>query len=113
MEKRWSVMPASLTNAIRPFSHLPGESSMLPKSSWSVTAYPTRVELENLGEAKEKISFLLELEGPIEGFTLMQDLERNFVRVFGTAKEGYFSYRLFAEPEGVDASFGAGARKQE
>ena len=95
-------MPMQLTSHMRPFSHIPGETCMLPGSSWKVTAYPTRISLENLGPGGEKILFSLEVEGPIEGYTLMQDLERDFVRIYGTAKEGYFSFRLTAEP---DAAF--------
>jgi len=94
-------MPSQLTNHIRPFSHVPGEMCMLPSSSWKVRAYPTRFELENLGAGGEKILFSLEAQGPIRGFTLMQDLERDFVRVYGTAKEGYFSFRLTAEADGI------------
>lgn len=74
---------------------------MLPNSSWKVTAYPTRFELENLGTGEEKILFSLEAQGPIRGFTLMQDLERDFVRVYGTAQQGYFSFRLTAEADGI------------
>jgi len=94
-------MPALLTNHMRPFSHVPGETCMLPRSSWKVIAYPTRISLENLGSGSEKILFSLQMEGPIQGYTLMQDLERDFVRIFGTAKEGYFSFRLTAEPDAI------------
>ena len=94
-------MPLQLTNRIRPFSHLPGETCMLPSSSWKLRAYPTRFELENLGLEREKILFSLEAQGPIQGYTLMQDLERDFVRIYGTAKDGYFSFRLTAEPDAI------------
>ncbi|WP_420421056.1 glycoside hydrolase family 95-like protein [Simkania sp.] len=94
-------MPSQLTNHIRPFSHRPGETCMLPSSSWKLTAYPTQFELENLAAEEEKILFSFEAQGPIQGYTLMQDLERDFVRIYGTAKRGYFSFRLTAEPDAI------------
>lgn len=94
-------MPSKLTNHMRPFSHLPSETCMIPGSSWSVTACPTRIALKNLGAGGEKILFSVQVEGPVEGFTLVQDLERDFVRIFGVAQEGYFSYRLYVEEDAL------------
>jgi hypothetical protein len=40
------------------------------------------------------------LTGPVDGFTLQQDLEKNCVYVFGKAKEGYFRIRVEASDSG-------------
>jgi len=88
-----------LRKILAPFSHLPGESCLLPGSSWSLTAYPTRVCLED--QKQNQATFSLKLTGPIEGFTVMQDLNRGYVTVYGKAKEGFFSYRLQQKESGI------------
>lgn len=80
--------------SLRPFTHVPGETCLLPGTTVQVTAYPTKIVLDD-----SPIS--LALTGPVEDFTLMQDLTRRFVRIFGRAKEGYFSYRLSADSQGI------------
>ena len=94
-------MPSLLTNQMRPFSHVPGASCMLPSSSWKITAYPTQIILKNLGPGNEIILFSLKISGPIENYTLMQDLERGLVLIFGTGKEGYFSFQLIATSDAI------------
>lgn len=80
-----------IADRFRPFSHKPGESCMIPCSSWAVEAYPTEIRI--FGD-EASFSLQLNLTGPVEGFTLEQDLEKNVVRVFGRAKEGYFSFQI-------------------
>ncbi len=91
-------MKIKLTEKYKPFSHEAGTSLLLPKSSWKVTAYPAKIELENLISigSKEVLTILPQIEGPIEAFTVMQDLEKGWIRIFGQGGKGYFSYRLVA-----------------
>lgn len=77
----------------RPFSHVPGTGALIPGSCWALYAYPTRLVLKNLISGKEK-SLDLSLTGPVKRFTLLQDLERRALLVFGTAEEGYFRLML-------------------
>ncbi len=67
---------------------------MIPKSNWALEAYPKEIRF-----FYEEISVLLELDlnEPISGFTLQQDLEKDLVRVFGRAKEGYFHFEISHE----------------
>ena len=63
---------------------------MIPRSRWSITAFPSELQFHH-----ETTHILpLTLTGPIKGFTLEQDLERDEVRVFGHAGEGYFHYGI-------------------
>ncbi len=64
---------------------------MVPCSTWAVEAYPTEIRMFR---NEESASLQLDLTGPVEGFTIEQDLEKNVVRVFGTAKEGYFNFEI-------------------
>lgn len=92
------MVKIKLTEKYKPFSHEAGTALLLPKSSWKVTAFPAKLILENIisiGE-KERVIILPQIEGPIETFTVMQDLEKGWIRIFGSGKKGYFSYRLVA-----------------
>ncbi|MCB1107266.1 MAG: hypothetical protein KDK76_04135 [Chlamydiia bacterium] len=91
-------MKIKLTEKYKPFSHEVGTSLLIPKSSWKVTVYPAKIKLENiisLGKKQVQTVFP-KIEGPLTQFTVMQDLERHWIRVFGQGPQGYFSYRLVA-----------------
>lgn len=87
-------MKIQIAARFRPFSHLPGASCVLPGSCVVIEAFPT---LLRIGPQEWKMP----LTGPVHGFTLQQDLEKNVVFVFGRAKEGYFRLRLQAHDDGV------------
>ncbi|MDJ0652033.1 MAG: hypothetical protein QNJ27_03405 [Simkaniaceae bacterium] len=91
-------MKIKLTEKYRPFSHEVGTALLIPKSPWKVTVYPARLIFENLISLgrREVLTILPQFEGPPESFTVMQDLEKEWVRIFGLGKRGYFSYRLVA-----------------
>ena len=79
---------------LRPYSHEMGTRCLIPGSSWAVTPYPSQIDFVNLERQKEQESFSVScsIEGPLDEFTVMQDLERGCVRVFGRGKQGMFSY---------------------
>ncbi len=70
-------MKISIAQRLRPFSHRPGTSCLVPGTAWQVTAFPTLLQFYNLqtGEEREEV-----LSGG-KSFTLTQDLERGEVRV--------------------------------
>ncbi|MCB1084649.1 MAG: hypothetical protein KDK60_00950, partial [Chlamydiia bacterium] len=91
-------MKIRLREKYKPYSHEEGISLLLPRSSWKATVYPAKVLLKNLmtiGETEE-LTLIPHLQGPLTQFTVMQDLERKWIRVFGRGEGGFFSYRLFA-----------------
>ena len=89
-------MNIKLKERYKPFSHEAGTPLLIPQSSWKMTPYPGRVLLENLIPAnkKETITFFLQIDQPLKTFTIMQDLEKGCVTIFGIGNKGYFSYRL-------------------
>lgn len=91
-------MAVKIRAYLRPFSHQPGSKLLIPKSPWKAVVFPTRLEISDL-TSEDKTSTIIDftMEGPVKLFTVMQDLERSWVRVFGQSKEGFFSYRLFME----------------
>lgn len=88
-------MSIKIKARLKPFSHHPGASCVIPGSCSIVEAFPTLLRID--GE-----DWKMDLTGPVEGFTLEQDLERNCVFVFGKAKEGYFRLKILAHDHGVE-----------
>lgn len=82
-------MQIKVAQRFKPFSHFPGAKACLPWSSVEVQAFPTKIILDDQ-------VLDLALTGPIQNFTLVQDLERGEVRVFGQAKEGYYEFLIRA-----------------
>jgi hypothetical protein len=74
-----------------PFSHQIGASSLIPGSPFIVEAYPTKLCFIS---EKEVYETPLEVIGPVEGFTLQQDLEKDRILLFGRGKSGYFYYTI-------------------
>ncbi|MBX7067585.1 MAG: hypothetical protein K1X28_10185 [Parachlamydiales bacterium] len=80
-------MKIEIAARLKPFSHTPGMSCVIPKSNGVIEAFPTLLRING----KE---WKIAITGPVHGFTLQQDLERDCVYVFGKAKEGYFRLRI-------------------
>lgn len=90
----------SIGNRLRPFSHQPGTSCVLPRSSCKATLYPTRCEIATF-DHKKSYTLDFALQGPIDDFTVTLDLEKEALFVHGKAQSGFFCYRLQATREGV------------
>ncbi len=92
-------MDIKIAEKLRPFSHTPGVSLLLPLTSTLVQVFPTRVVLNNEEE------LLFHLHGPISKFTVQLDLEKGTIQVFGQAQEGYFCYFIQKAEGGVEFLF--------
>jgi len=88
-------MSIKIAERLRPFSHTPGASCVIPGTCSVIEAFPT---LLRLGDHEHK----LDLTGPVLDFTLLQDLEKHCVFVFGKAKEGYFRLCIRANDTGFE-----------
>lgn len=79
---------------LRPYSHRPGASCLIPGTSHILRAFPTRIEIG-------PHAFDLSVRGPVRSFTVLQDLEKGHVEVFGHAQEGYYRIKIWADPNGL------------
>ncbi|MDX8431452.1 MAG: hypothetical protein SNF33_06615 [Candidatus Algichlamydia australiensis] len=82
-------MQIKVAQRFKPFSHTPGVKASLPWSHLCVQAFPTKIIVGD-----QELN--LEVTGPVKNFTLIQDLERGEIRVFGTPLEGYFEFIIRA-----------------
>ena len=80
---------------LRPFSHNSGTICLIPYSTWQVQVFVSRLYFTNLA-GLEKKGLDLPIEGPVKGFTVMQDLQKGSIEVFGRGPHEYFHYTLTA-----------------
>jgi len=88
-------MKIKIAERLRPFSLVPGASCVIPGSCFVIEAFPTLLRIAGR-------EWKLPLTGPVTGFTLQQDLEKNCIYIFGKAKEGYFRLRVEASDSGFE-----------
>jgi hypothetical protein len=95
-------MRITIAERLRPYSHLPGTFFLIPGSSLRAQIFPARIRIEDLS-GQQPIFFVeiaLNLKGPLAEFTVLQDLEKGYLRVWGHSLEGFVRYRITAFTQG-------------
>ncbi len=87
-------MQIKIVERLLPFSHQSGTFCLIPYTTWEVQVFPTRLYFRNLRGLKEDFALTLSCKGPIKQFTVQQDLEHGYVRIFGHTQEGYMEYLI-------------------
>lgn len=93
-------MKIKIAERLKPFSHLPGASCVIPWSSWKVQAYPELLKFENLSNS-QKLGYRLDWKGPVLDFTVELDLEKGAVWVYGHTQDGYRRLCIEATTGGI------------
>src|SRR5262249_42974767 len=81
-------MNIEIAARLRPFSHMSGTACLIPHTAVWLRAFPMRLVID------DSIVVEWDLHGPTKDFTLLQDLERGCVQVFGTWQEGFFLWEI-------------------
>src|SRR3990167_5006314 len=92
-------MKIPIVQRFRPFSHRPGVMALVPGTDCLVRSFPTLIQFVH---KTEEISVRLQLTGPVKDFSLQMDLEKNYLLLFGKAKEGFYRIRISGTPNGVE-----------
>jgi hypothetical protein len=94
-------MHIEIAERLHPFSHVPGIVSVLPGSRLSVQVFPALLVLKDLSASRPRDGgeVRFSIKGPVRDFTVVQDLERRELVVFGHAQDGYFRYKCAALSE--------------
>ncbi len=69
---------------------------MIPYTTWEVEVFPTKLKFRNLSNGKIEERDV-PVQGAVKNFTILLDLEKGKLEVFGTGKEGYFRYTIDEE----------------
>lgn len=86
-------MRITIDGRFSPFSHRAGTQVLIPKTQIVVEVYPSRIRFYSC-KSLDVYEMDIQTEGYVDGFTVIQDLEAQVVRVFGTSVNGYLSYQL-------------------
>lgn len=87
--------PIKIATRNRPYSHRLGEEYLLPGTSLSLQLFPSCIKVIDISKDRDLIATLsLQIKGPMSCFTVMMDLEKGSLIVFGQTQCGYLRYRL-------------------
>ncbi len=93
-----SNMQIKIAERFRPFVHIPGVHCVLPFTTLCFQIYPAFIRVFDLSSSKPTPSmiaeFPLSIQGPVQGFTVQQDLEKGHLKVWGDSAQGFFRYRI-------------------
>lgn len=94
-------MHIDIAERLRPFSHAPGASCLIPGTPFVAQVFPSLIRLYDLTTPTSPLraEISVNIEGPVEGFTVTLDLEKAWISVQGNSIAGFFRYRI--HPQGI------------
>jgi hypothetical protein len=92
-------MKISISDRLRSFSHNAGHHVIVPGTLIALQVFPTELIWGPL--EGEKSSLTLSLKGPMDPFTVEQDLDAKLIRIYGQSQSGYFRMRIKLESDGA------------
>lgn len=95
-------MHIKIAERLKPYTHIPGTSCLLPGSSYQLQIFPTRIRFYDLSASPKLLDEIaLDIQGPLKDFTIQNDLEKGEVRVWGESRSGLIRYCLNSSTEGA------------
>jgi hypothetical protein len=92
-------MKIAIADRLRSFSHKSGHQLIVPGTLIELQVFPTQLAWNSLEGQQSYISF--DLKGPMDPFTVEQDVDAKLVRIYGQSKTGYFRMSIQGEPTGL------------
>lgn len=94
-------MRISIAERLRPYCHAPGTYTLLPGSGWPVQIFPCLIRIFRFqdGLPLQLAEINLEVKGPVEQFTIFNDLEKGWLTVTGMTCEGWMKVHLIASQD--------------
>lgn len=97
----WRTMRITIAERLRPFVHVPGSYFILPGTSLRLQIFPVLLRIEDLSGRNPQLitEIKIDIKGPLKEFTVMQDLERGEIKVWGHSFTGFLRYCINAVSE--------------
>jgi hypothetical protein len=91
-------MHIDIAQRLRPFSHTPGSCCLLPGTPFMVEVFPSLIRLYDLNAPSPvlRAELPVNIEGPVDEFTITLDLEKAWITVQGRSVAGFFRYRILS-----------------
>lgn len=96
-------MRITISERLRPFSHVPGLATLIPGTRLVAFVYPSKLIVRDHFAGDQVADLDLSVHGPVRGFTVEQDLERARVTVWGQTQTGFLRYSLLPLSGGLGA----------
>lgn len=89
-------MLITIAERLRPYRHQPDTWVLLPRTPYAVQIFPALIRFYELTQGAPRLLFeaAWEIQGPLRDFTVMCDLEKGQIVVWGEAAQGWLRYRL-------------------
>lgn len=89
-------MHIDIAQRLHPFSHKAGTWCLVPGTAFCLQVFPALVRIYDLSASEP--SFMadlpVEVQGPVDDFTVTLDLEKGYIRVEGKSTQGFFRYLI-------------------
>lgn len=90
-----------IAERLKPFSHIPGTACILPGSGYQVQIFPTLLRFHDLASSPKLLTEIqFDLQGPLQDFTVQNDLEKGELRIWGNAPAGFVRYSINSHKSG-------------
>lgn len=92
----------TIAERLKPYSHVPGTPCILPGSTYQVQIFPALIRICDATQAPPLLlnELALSVAGPVKEFTVLVDLERGRICVWGHTATGFMRYRLTSQAQG-------------
>lgn len=91
-------MSITIAEHLRPFSHLPGTTTILSGSGHQIQIFPTLIRIFDLTQGNPVLLRDIHLiaAGPLDQFTVCNDLEKGRITVSGKSRKGWIRYHIIS-----------------
>lgn len=87
-------MLITIAERLRPYSHSPGIACIIPRTTYKVIIFPSLLKIYEICNVRLVKTIEIKVKGPLKQFTVQQDLENDFICVWGHGEEGFVRYKL-------------------
>lgn len=85
-------MKIEIKERLRPFCHLPGTECLILGSPFSVQVFPALLRIKDITTELTISEVYFDVQAPVKDFTIIQDLEKGHIVVFGQTPKGFMRY---------------------
>ncbi|MBJ7449155.1 MAG: hypothetical protein JHC93_02215 [Parachlamydiales bacterium] len=91
----------TIAERFSPYTHQLGARALIPGTVFSIRAYPARIIIEEWYLDGNNVVYDSEAMGPLDGFTLQQDLEKRCVFLLGKRDAKNLIWKFEATADGI------------
>ncbi len=89
-------MRITIAQRFQPFSHVPGVFCLLPGTTLRLQLFPALIKVADMSSGETKLlgDISLPIKAPLEDFTVLQDLEKGKITLWGKSAKGFQRFHI-------------------